>query len=75
MEVANLNELQDEVGVFAVELGGEALETAAQTLLVHLHQPLALLVQLHAHPEITPPETHTHTRITGHTQHIAHMYE
>jgi len=50
-----LNELQDKVCVFAVEFGGQAVQAAAQPVLVHHHQLLALGGQLHADAKLTLP--------------------
>lgn len=51
----HLNELQNKVRVFAVEFGGEAVQAAAQPLLVDLHQLLALSVQFHTDAKLTLP--------------------
>lgn len=41
--------------VFAVEFGGEAVQAAAQSVLVDLHQLLAFSVQLHTDTKLTLP--------------------
>lgn len=52
---SHLNELQDKVSVFAVELGGQAVQASAQPLLLDLHQPLAFCTQLHADAKLILP--------------------
>lgn len=41
--------------VFAVEFGGEAVQAAAQSVLLDLHQLLAFSVQLHTDTKLTLP--------------------
>lgn len=50
---SHLNELQDKVCVFAVQLGGETVQAAAQSVLVDLHQLLTLCIQLHPNAKLT----------------------
>lgn len=42
--------------VFAIEFGGEAVQAAAQSVLVDLHQLLAFSGQLHTDAKLTLPE-------------------
>ena len=50
-----LNELQNKVCVFAVEFCRQAVQAAAQPVLLDRHQLLAFSGQLHAHAKLTLP--------------------
>lgn len=51
----NLDELQDKVRVFTVELSRQTVQAPPQAFLVNLHELLTLLIQLHTDSKLVLP--------------------